>query len=213
MNIQAPRLLFGRYLEIHLNKDIQLNIQNIKPIKREILAIIDYLSEHLLTYVQKGFFTLNRVYDGFLIKDALNELTTNIDKNLNKSAFVMQTICHACHEILSNFQHREDIRKVLLYVCRLIKGTLIQFKIPTNDRVILNIKDIDLLNLKLIPQNVIAVVLDETVDFTILRYLSNQKVTYVITNQLLQHDAWYHVDPIHRVIVNPRIKSVDNDAF
>src|SRR5690606_6990832 len=145
----------------------------------------------------------------FIIKDALLDITTQINKELLTNTFVMQVYSCACQETLLKYKYREDIQRILIYIGRTIRGSLVQFKIPINDPIILNIKDIDLLNLKLIPQNVIAVVLDETVDFTILRYLSNQKVTYVITNQLLQHDAWYHVDPIHRVIVNPRIKSVE----
>lgn len=200
MKITTTRLLFGRYFEIHLSHDIQLNDQNKGSIKQTITYIIDYISEHLLDYIRNGFIQIKRIHDGFIIKDALRELITCIKNRLTKNKQVIHQLIQSCHEVLSNYEDRADVKSVFHYICRTIKGLLIQYKIPIEDQVILNIRDIDLIYLKMIPNNVIAVVLDDTVDFTVLRYLSNRKIIYILTNDKLNHNQWYYIDPVYRMI-------------
>lgn len=202
MEITTTRLLFGRYFEIHLSHDIELNDQNKAPIKQTIIHIIDYISEHLLDYVRNGFIELKRTYDGFIIKDALSDLIKCIKNRLTRNRQVIHELFQTCHEVLSNYEQRTDVKSVFHYICRTIKGLLIQYKIPVEEQVILNIRDIDLINLKMIPKNVIAVVLDDSVDYTVLRYLSNRKIIYISTNDELIHNQWYYIDPVYRMIKN-----------
>lgn len=201
MKLTAPKLLYGRYFEIHLKHDVQLNDQNNAQIILIMIHTIDYISEHLLDYVRKGFINLKHRYNGLIIKDALNEVITEINSRITLSSLVLHILFQICQEVLERYRFLEDLKKVLHYICRTIRGLLIQFKIPSDDPIILNIRDIDLFNLKMIPKNVIAVVLNESIDFTVLRYLSQRKIIYILTDEKLVHNSWYYMDPVYRMIV------------
>ncbi len=194
------RLLSGCYLEIYLSHDIILNHHNIDEIKRRIIFIIEQISFHILDYIERGFFVLKRTFDGLMIIDALSEVIKYLSKKMSINQQVLKVLNHTISDVLIKFDNKDDVKMIYKFIYKTIKSMLIEYKIPTDIPVILNIVDIDLYNFKRIPDNVIAVVLDETVDYTVQRHLSHQKIIYINTIQSLNPGDWYDVDTIHRKI-------------
>lgn len=194
--------LSGVYTEIRMNDDVILTDRNIDIIKSMIFSHLETLSYGISHLSFSGLFSIKSPVVGCRIKDAINHLKKLITEELNPGIKVVETLERICSKTSSIYCQTDELKRIFCYFILGIKNELITYKIPHNKAVLLNIKDIDNISFRKVPDNVVSIVLDPHIDIAIRDYLGKRKIHYVVAQKPLKINESYEVDLEKNVSLN-----------